>query len=104
LSICCLKAKDNLAYVAFISSLKGKDYSLKERLFLVLLRACPSLRTCNRKELNNKFKKAKKEGKKISYKWILCYAKKIYKQLYLKQVIYYKGYIKMYLRFKFSSS
>jgi hypothetical protein len=56
------------------------------------------------KELNNKFEKAKEEGRKISYKWILCYTKKIYRQLYPKRVIHYKGYIKTYIGFKFSSS
>ena len=29
-------------------------------------------------ELNTKFEKAREQGRKISYKWILCYAKEIY--------------------------
>jgi hypothetical protein len=55
------------------------------------------------KELNNEFEKAREEGRKISYKWILRYAKKIYGQLHPERVIHCKGHIKTYLGFKFSS-
>ena len=57
-------------------------------------------------ELYTKFKKARKDGRKISFKWIICYAKAIYRQIYPQRILPLKGapHKKVYFSFKFSSS
>jgi hypothetical protein len=55
------------------------------------------------RQLNNKFKKARDTGRKISYKWMIRHAKNIYEQLYPDQVIRHKGGKRLYLGFRFST-
>ena len=47
--------------------------------------------------LNNRFKKARDQGRKISYKWILCYAKKIYEELYPTCIVVHEFGKRLYL-------
>jgi hypothetical protein len=54
-------------------------------------------------ELYKEFEKARKDGRKVSYKWILRHAKNIYARLHPKRVIQHKGCLKTYLGFRFSS-
>ena len=54
-------------------------------------------------ELNGQFEKARDQGRKISYKWILRHAKEIYGRLHPDRVIQHKGKKKTYLGFKFSN-
>jgi hypothetical protein len=54
-------------------------------------------------ELNTEFEKAREQGRKISYKWILRHAKEIYGRIDPHRVIQRDGYKKAYLGFKFSS-
>ena len=55
------------------------------------------------RELNGQFEKARDQGRKISYKWILRHAKEIYERLHPNRVIQHKGKNKTYLGFKFSN-
>jgi hypothetical protein len=53
--------------------------------------------------LNDRFEKARAQGQKISYKWMIRHAKKIYEELYPTRVITYTTGKKTYLEFQFSS-
>jgi Tc5 transposase DNA-binding domain len=54
-------------------------------------------------QLNAEFEKARSIGRKVSYKWVLRHARKIYSELHPQRVIQQEGYKKMYLGFQFSS-
>jgi hypothetical protein len=54
-------------------------------------------------QLNTEFEKAREQGRKISYKWILRHARAIYSQLHPDRVIQRKGNKKTYLGFRFSN-
>jgi len=54
--------------------------------------------------LNKKFEEARNQRRKISYKWVIRYAKNIYKQLHPDRVLRDRdGRKKRYLGFRFSS-
>jgi hypothetical protein len=54
-------------------------------------------------ELYNEFEKARDQCRKISFKWILRYARAIYGRLHPKQVSQREGHKKTYFGFRFSS-
>jgi hypothetical protein len=53
--------------------------------------------------LNNCFEKAREQGRKISYKWMLRHAKQIYGELYPERVIVHEVRKRSYLGFRFSA-
>jgi hypothetical protein len=54
-------------------------------------------------QLNAKFEKAREEGRKISYKWMIRHAKQIYEELHPDRVVRYEGSKRSYLGFRFSN-
>jgi hypothetical protein len=53
--------------------------------------------------LNTRFERAREQGRKISYKWMIRHAKKIYEELYPTRVIVSDTGRRSYLGFRFSS-
>ena len=53
--------------------------------------------------LNARFEKAREQGRKISYKWMIRHAKKIYEELHPARVIVHETGKRSYLGFRFSS-
>jgi hypothetical protein len=53
--------------------------------------------------LNDRFEKARDQGRKISYKWMLRHAKKLYEELYPQRVIVHETGKRSYLGFRFST-
>jgi hypothetical protein len=52
--------------------------------------------------LNKKFEEAQAQGRKISYKWVICHTKNFYKQLHPDRVLRDRdGRRKIYLGFRF---
>jgi hypothetical protein len=55
------------------------------------------------KRLNDRFEKARAQGRKISYQWMIRHAKQLYEELYPSRVITHMTGKKTYLQFRFSS-
>jgi hypothetical protein len=53
--------------------------------------------------LNDWFEKAKDQGRKILYKWMIRYAKRIYEELYPDRIIVHKTSKRSYFGFWFSA-
>src|SRR5271154_3826260 len=53
--------------------------------------------------LNDRFEKARDQGRKISYKWMLHHTKRLYEELYPQRVIVHKTGKWSYLGFQFST-
>jgi hypothetical protein len=53
--------------------------------------------------LNDRFEKAREKGRKISYKWMLRHAKKIYEELHPDRIIVHEAGKRSYVGFRFSA-
>jgi hypothetical protein len=51
--------------------------------------------------LNDRFEKARDQGRKISYKWMLRYAKRIYEELHPNCIVVYETGKRLYFGFWF---